>query len=306
MNHPAVHRLTEHVFFVEAPEQGRFPYCHGFVFKGRDTLLIDAGLGDALIREVDDLFHIDILVISHCHPDHIRSLHVLGDRALFLPRETPEAVDDLETLGAWYTGSAEAGRHWVEVIGKPFGIVPLRRPDRRYGHGDIFDIGTARIEAVHVPGHHEDHYCFLDHVSGTLITTDIDFSGFGPWYGNPSGKVELFMDGVRRVMALPYKRVCSSHRPPIEGDAGEAFNAFLAAFDRQKREFFRCLGQGKTLEDLVAVSPLYHNKFLDRTIQNIFERHMAEENLARLIAEGRVTLDSGVFRPTDSIDTEAL
>lgn len=297
MNHPHITALSDHVYFVEAPSKGRFPFCHGFVFTGDETLLIDAGLGDDLMREVDTLFGIDTLVISHSHPDHIRSWHVLKDRKLLLPRETTEAVHNLEALGTQYTGSVETGRHWVQVIGKPFGIRPLRQADHRYTDGDIFDIGTARIQAIHVPGHHDDHYCFLDHISGTLITTDIDFSAFGPWYGNPEGRVRDFIAGVRRVMDLPYTRACSSHRPPAEGDATELFTSFLQAFERQKHEILCCLDQGKTLGEIVTLSPFYNNKFLDLTIQNAFEEHMIAENLAILVDEGLVYEDKGLFIP---------
>jgi len=297
VNHPQITALSDHVYFVEAPTSGRFPFCHGFVFKGSETILIDAGLGEDLMREVDELFHIDTLLISHSHPDHIRSWHILSDRKLLIPKETTDAVMDLEALGAQYTGSKETGRHWAKVIGKPFGISPLRQADMRYGDGDIIDIKTARIQAIHAPGHHNDHYCFLDHVSGTLITTDIDFSSFGPWYGNPEGGAKAFMNSIRKVMALPYTRACSSHRPPVEGDASTLFTAFLQAFDRQKMEILACLGTGKTLKDIITLSPFYNNKFIDIKIQNVFEGHMAAENLAILLEEGLVYEDEGVFVP---------
>lgn len=297
MIHPHIQALTDHVYFIQAPMKGRFPFCNGFVFKGSQTLLIDAGLGDELIQEIDRYFHIDALVISHSHPDHIKSWHLLKDRKLLLPRETTDAVLDIEKLGVQYTGDRPSGRHWVNSIGRPLGIVPLRKPDQRFGDQDVFDIGTARIQAFHTPGHYDDHYCFLDHVSGTLITTDIDFSSFGPWYGNPCGSIKGFIHSVHKIMALPYKRVCSSHRPPFEGDASSLFTDFLQAFDRQKSEILACLGQGKTLADLLALSPFYHNKFMDLTVQNVFEGHMIRENLALLLEEDRILEDKGWFIP---------
>lgn len=299
MIHPHIKALTDHVYFIQAPMNGRFPFCNGFVFKGDQTILIDAGLGDELMQEIDQCFHIDTLVISHSHPDHIRSWHMLKDRRLLLPRETGDAVQNMEKLGIQYTGDAESGRHWVENIGKPLGIVPLGEPDQRFGDKDVFDIGTARIQAIHTPGHYYDHYCFLDHVSGTLITTDIDFSSFGPWYGNPCGSIKAFVNSVHQVMDLPYTRVCSSHRPPVEGDASHHFTAFLQAFDRQKLEILECLGQGKTLAQILAFSPFYHNKFMDLTVQNIFEGNMVRENLALLMEEGQVIEDNGWFIPRE-------
>lgn len=298
MPHPSVTALSDHVYFVESPLNGRFPFCHGFIFTGDETILVDAGLGEHLMRELDRLFHIDTLLISHSHPDHIRSWHVFRDKKILLPSETPDAVRDLDTLGTHYTGSEKVGAHWVKAIGKPLGIEPLRTPDERYGDGDVIDIGTARIEAIHAPGHYGDHYCFLDRISGTLITTDIDFSTFGPWYGNPEGNVRTFRQSVEKVMAMPYKRACSSHRPVVEGDATAQFNAFLSAFDRQKEVFFNCLGkEGATLDDIIRISPIYNNKFMDLAIQQVFEGHMGKENLDLLIEEGRVVLENGLYKP---------
>lgn len=300
MTHPAITQLSDHAYMIESPMNGRFPFCNGFVFTGRETILIDAGIGDERMREVDRLFNIDTLVISHSHPDHMRSWRTFENKRLLLPAETPDSVMDLEQLGVRYTGSEHWGKHWVEAIGKPLRIEPFRTPDDRYANGDILDTGSARLEAIHAPGHLDDHYCFFDHVSKTLITTDIDFSSFGPWYGNPEGRIVPFMDSIRRVMAYPYSRVCSSHKPPFEGDATDSFMAFLACFERQKNEVLRALGHGKTLEDLVLSSPFYGNKFMDLKIQNAFETQMCRENLTLLMAEGRVVLENGLFKPVET------
>ena len=297
MKHSGITPLDTHVFFIEAPYKGRFPFCHGFIVTGHETILIDAGLGEDIMREMDRIFNIDTLLISHSHPDHIRAWDVFKDKRLLLPRETTDAVMDLEQLGIQYTGSVETGRHWVETIGKPIGIAPMRKPDDRFKDGDIIDTGGARIQAIHAPGHLDDHYCFLEQISGTLITTDIDFTSFGPWYGNPEGRIKPFKDSIRKIMALPYTRACSSHKAPIDGDATKQFHNFLDCFDRQKEDVFRCLATGKTMEEIVAYSPFYNNKFMDLTIQNAFETQMIKENLALLIEEGRVKEIGGRYIP---------
>ncbi|WP_167320857.1 MBL fold metallo-hydrolase [Desulfosudis oleivorans] len=297
--HPRMLRIADHLYLVRAPAKGRFPFCHGFLFcGGGQTLMIDAGLGPELTQEIDRLCRIDILVISHSHPDHILNWHLLEDRTLLLPRQTPDSVTDLDRLGVRYTGTPERGAHWVNAIGRPLGLRPFRKPDGRFDNGHIFALGPARIEAIHAPGHLDDHYCFFDHGSGTLITTDIDFSGFGPWYGNPEGAIKPFQESIRRLMELPYRRVCASHRLPHEGDATQLFEGFLDGFERQKQTVFALLGkEGKTLEEMVAHSPFYKNRFPDRIIQHTFEEQMIAKLLALLEEEGRVIQDHGRFMP---------
>lgn len=301
IEHPRIHRIADHLYLIKAPAKGRFPFCHGFLFKGDgQTLLIDAGLGSELTREIDRLCRIDTLVISHSHPDHMFGWHLLEDRTLLLPLQTPDMDTDLVRLGERYTGSRERGAHWAEIIGRPLGLRPFREPDGRFDDGHVFDLGSVRIEAIHAPGHLDDHYCFFDHGSGTLITTDIDFSGFGPWYGNPEGAIKPFQKSIRRLMGLPYRRVCSSHRLPHEGDATALFQRFLDGFDRQKENVLGCLGkEGKTLDEITAISPFYHNRFVDRVIQNTFEEQMVGKLLALLEEEGRVICRQGRFIPVE-------
>lgn len=96
-------------------------------------------------------------------------------------------------------------------------------------------------------------------------------------------------------MALPYKRVCPSHRAVHEGNATGRFGAFLSAFHRQRNEALASICSGKTLDELVSASPFYKNRFFDLKIQNYFEEHMIAENLSLLIEEGLVREDGGVY-----------
>ena len=292
-----IQKITDNIYLVMAPKKGQFPYCNGFLFTGDENILIDAGADEDLILRIDKEIGIDTLVISHSHPDHIRRWYILSHRRLLLPAETPDSVFDLDRLGERFTGTREKGLLWADVIGKKLELKPLCEPHGRYSDGDIFDTGRARIEAIHAPGHLDDHYCFFEHETGTLISTDIDFSSFGPWYGNPEGRVKPFINSVKKIMAIPYSRVCTSHKHPHEGDASVRFHAFLESFNRQKNEVYASLGSGKTLDEITLGSPFYKNRFMDPAIQYAFEEHMSLENLSILIEEGRVVDENGYFIP---------
>ncbi|MCL1834196.1 MAG: MBL fold metallo-hydrolase [Leptospirales bacterium] len=292
-----VKEIAANIYLLAAPKKGQFPYCHGFLFVGDRNIIIDSGMDEDLITSIDREIGIDTLIISHSHPDHIRCWNILSHRELLLPMEMPDSVHNLESLGERFVGSRERGVYWADVIGNLLKLQPLRQPDRRYSNGDIFDIGSARIEAIHNPGHLDDHYCFFEHLTGTLITIDIDFTSFGPWYGNPEGRIKPFKAGIKEIMKMPYKRVCSSHKLPHEGDAAPLFNDFLAAFDRQKEVIYSAVGAGKTLHEITQSSPIYNNKFLDPFIQYAFEENMAHENLLLLIEEGRIVKDGDLYIP---------
>lgn len=295
---PDVRKLSGNLYFVRGEGRGRFPSSNGILLTGKETVLIDAGIGAALIREIDRLHRIDVLIITHSHPDHIRYWRLLEDRHVLLPKETPDVAYDLQLLGERFTGSVRNGAHWAGFVSRAFGVSALREPDGRYSDAQVLDFGGVELLAIHAPGHVDDHYCFLERTTGTLISTDIDLTPFGPWYGNVESDIEVFAKSVRMVMALPYRRVVSSHREPVEGDAKAYFEAFLDGFERHKRAILNLCRRPITLDEIAAASPFYGNGLRDKVIQGIFERNMARKNLTLLLREGLVEETDGRYRST--------
>jgi len=299
MNRGEIEKLDENIYFVPGENGGRFPACHGFLLDGGETVLIDSGVGEERIKAIDSEKRIDILIITHSHPDHIRCWNFLHDRVVMVPQETPDVVTDLDLLGERFTGSPEDGRKWAKYVGG-FGVQPLRAPDERFSDGELLQLGGCHLEAIHTPGHLKDHYCFFERKSGTLITTDIDFTSFGPWYGNPESDIEVFRKDVTRVMALPYKRVCSSHKTPIEGDATEQFEGFLRSFERQRQAVLELCEKRMTLDSIIAASPFYRNSFPNKELQRVFETNLVRKNLEQLQRDGWVMESNGRYLRTGS------
>ena len=285
------------IWLVKAPGKGRFPHCNGFLMIGDRTVLIDAGIGAERIVEIDRRTRIDALIISHSHPDHILSWHVLSDRQLLLPAQTPASVGDLRLLGQRFVEGRQEAQYWTWVASSRLGILPMRRPDHQFDDGEILDFGSIQLQAIHAPGHLDDHYCFLEEHSGTLFSIDIDFTGFGPWYGNPEGDIHRFRESVSMLRNLPYRQICASHKLPIaRSDADAAFDRYLKAFDRQKAAVFDLCCKEMNLEAMVRHSPFYRNRMPDGTLQQIFETQMIRKNLALLIREGRIVEENGTYR----------
>ena len=117
-----IERLAENFYLVQAPDQGRFPYCNGFMLIGNETVLIDSGIGEQLINDIDETIRIDVLIISHTHLDHFLAWHILKDRHLLLPGETPDSIVDLQLLGERFTGNSEYGAVWAHFAHERFGL----------------------------------------------------------------------------------------------------------------------------------------------------------------------------------------
>jgi glyoxylase-like metal-dependent hydrolase (beta-lactamase superfamily II) len=293
----ALFPLSENLFWVESPSKGRYPFCNGFLITGRETFLIDAGIGEELIKEIDAWRRIDCLIISHSHPDHFLFWHHLKDRRILMPRETPDSIVDLMALGIRFAGSPENAVHWKKRVADEFGLKPMRLPDGRFKDGDIIDAGGIKLEAIHAPGHLNDHYCFLVHDSGVLLSTDIDFESFGPWYGNPESDISRFKKSVLKISKLPYTRVCGSHKPPLEKAAAPAaFDRYYKIFRRHQQQVFDLCEKPSPLHTIIDASPFYRNKMPNKILQEIFEGRMIRKNLELLEREGLVEKPGGIYR----------
>jgi glyoxylase-like metal-dependent hydrolase (beta-lactamase superfamily II) len=288
------------LYFIFGENKGRFPSSHGALLVGEETILLDAGIGADRIEQIDKRWRIDTLIISHSHPDHIRYAHELADRRLLLPEQTPESVEDLQSLGERFTGNNDDGSHWAWLVGEVFGVKPLRAPDARYRNDDLFETGGFRLRAIHCPGHLSDHYCFFEEKTATLFSIDIDLTPFGPWYGNPESEIEDFKESVRKIRDIDYKRVCSSHRTPIEGDATDHFNRFLEKFQEQAQMVADLCKDPRSLDQLGKISPFYNDKLPDKRVQYIFEKRMSLKNLEYLRRQGRIIKEGDRFRTISS------
>ena len=137
-----VDAFTSNAFLVSPGTRG----AHGD--DGR-TVLVDAGANfDAVSHLTGDVDHLDAVVVTHTHPDHIGNVDAIRDRF------------DVESWG--FDSSHDA-------------------VDNRVRDGDVVRIGTDDYRALHTPGHAVDHLCFYAPDAGVLFAGDLVFAegGFG-------------------------------------------------------------------------------------------------------------------------------
>lgn len=292
-------RLSDNFYVISGPDKSRFPFCNAFLLTGSENILIDTGIGGKKLAEIDKTHRIDTIIVSHSHPDHTLNWEVLRDRRLIIPKESPDDIHDLLSQGKRFAGNAANGAYWADYFGRGLGLKPLREPDGRFGDGDVLEIGDFQLEAIHTPGHLRDHYCFFEKKRGVLLTSDIDFTAFGPWYGHPECDIDLFIRSVRKVMAFSARITCSSHKPPIFGDTTKDFNDFLEAFSRHRDIVWTLCRHPQSLESLIEISPFYRNRAADLKIQNIFEKYMIQKNLDILIREKKMFMDNGCYQSVE-------
>jgi glyoxylase-like metal-dependent hydrolase (beta-lactamase superfamily II) len=164
---------------------------NAFLVDGDRTVLVDAGNDfDApatIRRHVDD---IDALVLTHTHPDHVGNA---------------DAVAEAFDADVW---GHDTDQEWV---------------DHAIADGDQVRIGDHDYEALHTPGHKDDHLCFYAPGSETLFAGDLIFAGGS--FGRtdlPEGDRSVLVRSiqyVRDTVGEDLRTLHAGHGPSVTDEA---------------------------------------------------------------------------------------
>ncbi|AGK60775.1 Zn-dependent hydrolase, including glyoxylase [Archaeoglobus sulfaticallidus PM70-1] len=274
-------KIDERTFLLEGKNKGKFPYCNCLLL---DSILIDAGLGD--VGAVKD--RVEVVLLSHTHPDHVLDAWVfneMGRKVL-----SPEGFEtDIDTLANRLAD--ELAEYWKEFV-KGVGLRGFK--SEKYEEGLIFE--NPEIIAYKLPGHTLDMHVFL--IDGRIMYgADIDLTRFGPWYGNPESDLEQFRKSIEELRKMDFELYISSHLMKVfsREEFDDRIEEYLRVFDERDRLLLELLEDGKSLEDLVEISPFYRKKPYAKELLDFFERNMIRKHLDYLISRGLVREEDGFY-----------
>jgi glyoxylase-like metal-dependent hydrolase (beta-lactamase superfamily II) len=281
------------LYLLPSESGGKFPESHCFVVRGEQEVLIDAGCGQQRLRAVLERWSPDTVIISHSHPDHVSGLWQVDRDAckVFSPVQSGADFWRLGPLSVRFVGP-ELAPVWIAYITRFTGVRETTS-DARFDHGHRFDLGRVHLEAVHTPGHLDDHYILFEPVHGVALTFDIDLTPFGPWYGHPESDIERTLASIQRVAALEPRVLVSSHRGIFSGreQIQEQLRAYARIVDRRDRRILELLERPRTVDELVDESPIYRGHSYAPEILRYWEGSMIEKHLARMRDRGQVQLE---------------
>jgi len=276
-------RIHHDVYLIRGKNSGKFPFCNVLLVK---DVLIDAGAGIEIIKEVAK--RAKSLILSHTHPDHASCAWLFNEigKSVYSPEGF---ATDLDSLAIRFV-TEKLANVWKDFFTKP----PINMRSFKaegYEEGYLNDLLKCDIdiEAVSTPGHTDDHHVFV--VNGKVVYgADIDLTPFGPFYGNPEGKMEIFKKSVERVLELDAEIYVSSHADPIFGKEKieEKLIWYLEFFDKRDEILLDLLIEPRSLDELVDISPFYRKKPFAKEMLDFFERNMIEQHITKLLRENRI------------------
>jgi len=214
---------------VEGERHGRFPFGNALVLEspGRPVrrILVDTGVGDQVLRMVLERGPVDVVVNTHYHIDHVRGNGPVADRypevRFWCPEGEEEAFRSWEGFLA-FTGLNARGRAVSGPADLGWRAVPV---DRTLGDGDALGLPGLEARVVRLPGHTPGHSGLVFPRERVVFSADIEFGGFGPWYGDVYGDPDAYLDSLARLERLVDEvseggrrgvTVVTSHRRPLD------------------------------------------------------------------------------------------
>lgn len=289
-------RLTDAVSVLLGAEKGAYPSGNSLVVRGAgEAVIIDPSV--TVVDRGGAPVAIDAVINSHSHEDHIAGNGLFASSRVHVHHEDRPGVVSLDGLMDVYGLSGETRTDFSALVLEQFHFTP--RPDAEgFGDGHVFDLGGVTVEAVHLPGHTRGHSGFRIS-GGVFFLSDIDLTGFGPYYGDAWSDLEDFETSLRIVReedAAHY--VTFHHRGVISGRETflELIDAFTAVIPRRHDAMLTFLAEPHTVEEMVA------HRFIYRPhVQHVFadavERRSAELHLRRMLDRGEaLEIEHGLFR----------
>ena len=286
-------QVTKNIFLVEGKSDGRFPFSHSVLIKDKKSALIETGCGREILKEIEKEFSPDTVILSHIHPDHCAGSGIFPPERLWGPMESKGTTGNVRRMAARLVAK-ELGGDWIAYMKKVPELDDFT-VGNHFANKHVFDFGDTVMEAVHAPGHTLDHYCFYCPNEKIMLTTDIDFTAFGPWYANPESDIDSFIDSIYRVRDYDIKTVISSHLGVIKNGIEDAFDQFLDAFEKREEQILAFLDKPRSLQDFVEKALIYKKYPYVPSILRFFEAQMAEKHLKRLLSRGLVRKENNRF-----------
>jgi len=278
--------LSDRINFIAAPNQARFPYCNCLLIEDDVRVLIDSSCGQENISLLNKR-PVDIIINTHFHEDHIlNNLSFPSAEIWAHPLDVP-AINSLDIFLQYYgfASFGEANLGWDFVNSIDLKASPVHR---EFNDGDILDFGHVSLQVIHTPGHTPGHCAFYEEKTGLLFSSDIDLSGFGPWYSHACSNLNDFIASINKCMDLKPQTIVSSHKGIITDDLPGRLHKYLEVIYRKEEAILKTLQSPMSLEEITDRQIIYGEKVKMDALTRYFEKLGVYQHLQRLIALSQI------------------
>ena len=288
--------LTDRVSVLAGDANGTYPSGNSLVVRGDgESIIIDPSV--TVVARGGAPVPIDAVLNSHSHEDHIAGNGFFAAARIHVHHEDRPGVTSVDGLMDVYGLQGEPRETFAKTVVDEFFFTP--RPDAAgFSDGQVFDLGGVTVEAVHLPGHTRGHSGFRIS-GGVFFLSDIDLTGFGPYYGDAWSDLDDFEASLERVRHEEADHYVTFHHKGVI-DGRETFlrmlDDFGAVIGRRHEAMLEFLAEPRSVDDMVEHRFIYR-PHVDNTFTTSVERRSAELHLQRMLARGEaVEIEPGCFQ----------
>ena len=291
----SIRALTDRVSVLVGADDGRYPSGNSLLVRGDgETMIVDPSID--VVQRGGAPLPVDVVVNSHSHEDHMAGNGLFSTARVHVHEHDLAGVSSLDGLLEVYGLDGPERDAFATSLVEEFHFTP--RPDAHgFSDGHVFDLGGVSVEAMHLPGHTRGHSGFR--IGDVFFLSDIDLTGFGPYYGDAWSDLDDFEASLERVRdeeAAWY--VTFHHRGIIEGR--EAFldllDTFHAVIPRRHDAMLDFLVEPHTIDEMVAHRFIYRPHVVAPFVDSV-EQRSAEMHVARMLRRSEATeVEPGRFQ----------
>jgi hydroxyacylglutathione hydrolase len=179
--------------------------CNSYLIQGSKRILVDPGhihlfdhIRSGLLNLNLSTEQIDMILITHAHPDHLEAATLFGKDALL----------------AMSLAEFDFAKSWLKGFGREAG--KGREPDFFLKDGEL-TLGDLNFEVITTPGHSPGSICLYWPERKALFTGDLIFyQGLGRT-DLPGGNGGLLKESIRQIARLDIEYLLSGHGEVIGG-----------------------------------------------------------------------------------------
>ncbi len=278
-------RLTESVSVLVGDDGGAYPSGNTLLVRGAgEAVLIDPSV--TVVARGGAPVAVDAVINSHSHEDHMAGNGSFPAARLHIHHDDLPGAQSMEGLMAVYGLTGDVRDAFEQVILDEFHYMP--RPDAHgFDDGDVFDLGGGvTVEAVHLPGHTRGHSGFR--MDGVFFLSDIDLTGFGPYYGDAWSDLEDFEASLAKVRDEDAEfYVTFHHKGVIEGRDTfvEMIDTFTAVIGRRHDAMLDFLTEPHSIDEMRQHRFIYRPHVEMAFVESV-EARSAELHVQRMVRRG--------------------
>jgi len=199
-------KVTEGVYQIGGPELTSPEDCCVYLVDLGRPILIDTGSGmdvKRLVRNLESLEYyvkgISLIVLTHCHIDHIGGLPYLESRY-----GLPAAIHELDAAAVEQGDSRLTA---ANLYGTKFPATPVKLHLK--GEEGSFEEGPSTLRWLHTPGHTPGSISLLldNGLFRILFGQDIH----GPFYASFGSDLDQWAASMRRLLDEEADILCEGH-----------------------------------------------------------------------------------------------